>query len=493
MTPLVTFLVWIYLLSAVALALYATGTLVLLALWLRCRNQETPAPPLDGHDWPSVTVQLPVYNERAVVGRLIDAVAALDYPRDRLRVQVLDDSTDDTSALIARRVARYARYGLAIAHLRRGSRAGYKAGALADALKQTPDGLIAIFDADFVPAPDFLRLVVPYFLADARLGMVQARWAHLNPDESLLTRGQALSLDGHFVVEQTARSRSGLLINFSGSGGVWRAGCIREAGGWSDATLTEDLDLSYRAQLSGWRCLYLPEVVVPGEIPPQLAAYKRQQARWAKGSTQTLLRLGGRLWRNNRLTFWQKLMGTLHLCQYLVHPVMLLLLVLTPPLLWQGALADLPLAPLGVVSIGPPLLYLFSQRQLHADWPRRMLAFPILLAMGTAMALNNTLAVMEALRGSPNVFRRTPKFRSRAWQQSRYALGTDWTPAGEALLALYAAVGGLLALQRAPSLAPFLFVYAWAFGFVALWSVAEGLQVQFRKRPRSAARRWFSI
>ncbi len=462
-----------YVLSAVALAVYGLGTLLLLALWWRHRHRVPPLPLVDDADLPAVTVQLPVYNERAVIGRLIDAVAALDYPRDRLRVQVLDDSTDDTGDLIARRVMHHAQAGLDIAHLRREGRTGYKAGALALGLARTSDELIAVFDADFVPPADFLRRVAPYFRASARLGMVQTRWAHLNPEENLLTRAQALILDSHFVIEQTARSRGGLLLNFSGSAGVWRADCIRDAGGWSDATLSEDLDLSYRAQLRGWRFLYLPDVAVPAEIPPQLAAYKQQQARWAKGNTQNLLRLGGALWRSECLTLRQKFMSTLHLCQYVVHPLMLLLLLLAPPLLWAGALHRLPLAPLGLAGLGPPLLYGCSQRYLYGDWPRRLLAFPALVVMGTGLALSNTLAVVDALRGRPNVFRRTPKFHGEAWQRSRYALGTGRTAVGEALLAIYAAAGGLYAVRVAPSLAPFLFIYAVAFGAVAVWSVME--------------------
>lgn len=478
---LIDFLTLVYVVCALALAIYAAGAFVLLLIWGRTRG-ETPSPSLPPTvDWPSVLVQLPVYNERLVIGRLIDAVAGLEYPPDRLHVQVLDDSTDDTPEVVARHVARWRAAGLEIAHVRRAERDGYKAGALAAGLLHAPEaGLVAVFDADFVPPPDFLRRVVPHFLADERVGMVQARWGNLNAGENALTRAQALSLDGHFVVEQTARSRGGLLLNFSGSAGVWRVSCIAAAGGWSFATLAEDLDLSYRAQLQGWRCLYLPDVVAPAEIPPQLTAYRQQQARWAKGSTQNLLRHGRALWGSQAHTLAQKFMGTLHLCQYVVHPLMLLLLLLTPPLLLAGGLQRLSLAPLGLAGIAPPLIYLVSQRHLYADWARRMLAFPVLMTVSTGLVLSNTLAVLGALRGEPNVFRRTPKFDRQGWQRSGYALRQDSLVLGEAALAIYALGGVILALRHAPSLMPFMAIYALSFGLVTLWTLVE--QVRLRQR-----------
>ena len=474
-----------YIASALALAIYALGAFILLVIWWFRRNATPPLPQVKDADLPTVTIQLPVYNEREVVERLIDAVAALDYPLDRLHIQVLDDSTDDTCDVIAFKVACHARNGVSISHVRRSERQGYKAGALADAASVLTDDLVAVFDADFVPPSNFLRRTVPYFCENTNLGMVQVRWGHLNPAENWLARAQALNLDGHFVVEQTARSRGGLLLNFSGSGGVWRTACIQDAGGWSFATLSEDLDLSYRAQMRGWRFLYVPEVVVPGEIPPQIAAYKQQQARWAKGNTQNLLRHFGTLWRSPYLNFGQKFMGTLHLCQYVVHPLMLLLLLLTPPLLYMDALEKITLAPLGLAGLGPPIVFLLSQQYLYDDWPRRMLAFPVLVGLGTGLALNNTVAVFSALRGEPNVFRRTPKFRGQAWQNSNYALRSNWTVIAEGLLAIYAAGGGFLALKNAPSLAPFVFVYAYSFALVMLWSLVEMFQLRRNHQAES--------
>lgn len=482
---LIGVLVGLYVVSALLLSLYALGALVLLVLWRWGRARPMP-PSVIPADWPRVLVQLPVYNERAVIARLVDAVAALDYPRDRLFVQVLDDSTDETSELIARLVAHYSALGYAMVHLRRTERRGYKAGALEEGLKQQSADLVAVFDADFVPPPDFLRRVVPFFCADKQLGMVQTRWGHLNALENALTRAQALSLDGHFAIEQAARSRGGLLLNFSGSAGVWRLACIKAAGGWSAATLAEDLDLSYRAQLNGWRFLYLPDVVVPAEIPPQIAAYTQQQSRWAKGTTQNLLLHGPALWRSH-LNLLQKFMGTLHLAQYLTHPLMLFLLLLTVPLLLAGKLGSLPLASLGLLGFAPPMLYLAGQMALYDDWPRRILIFPVLMGLGTGLALRNTLAVLAALRGEPNEFRRTPKFRNLSWRQSSYALQQGWLLPGEVFLTLYAILAMSLAHQYVPSLAPFMAVYVFAFGLVSGWSLLEGLQLHWRARTEQVS------
>lgn len=466
---MIPFLTALYVFCAVLLTIYAGSELILLINYWRFRNQPIPVPQVS--EWPTVVVQLPIYNERYVVERLLNAVAALDYPRDRLTVQLLDDSTDDTAKIAADKVAALAATGLNIHHIRRENRAGYKAGALAYGLTLVDSELVMVLDADFVPAPDFLRRTVPHLAADPGLGMVQTRWGHLNPFNNLLTLGQTLALDGHFVVEQTARSRAGWLMSFNGSGGVWRAQCIRDAGGWRDLTLTEDLDLSYRAQLAGWRFLYLPDVVVPGELPPQIAAYKQQQARWAKGSTQTLGYILHPLW-HSRFSVPQRVMATLHLCQYIPHPLMIMLLLLSPPLLMAHSLQRLPLGLLGIVGLGPPLVYVVSQRSLYPDWKKRMLAFPVLLALGTGIAWSNTRAVMGGLFGTRSEFRRTPKF-ARAWQASGYAMRYDPGMWVELFLAAYAIWGVSIALRMSPALAPYLAVYGFAFGLVGLWGVYD--------------------
>lgn len=468
-----TFLSLVYLLCALLLTLHALGTAALLLVFWRTRHQTLTPPPVS--EWPRVAVQLPVYNERHVIDRLLAAIAALDYSREKLTVQVLDDSVDETSALVQRWLPLLRAQGLDIRHLRRSERTGFKAGALAAGLEQLDCDLVAVLDADFVPPPDFLRRTVPHLVADERIGMVQTRWGHLNWPDNALTRGQALALDGHFIVEQTARNRAGWFMNFSGSGGVWRRDCIREAGGWSALTLTEDLDLSYRAQLAGWRFLYLPDVVVPAEVPPQMAAWKQQQARWARGSTRTLLDLLLPLWRAP-LRPGQRIMATLHLCQYLPHPLMLLMLLLTPLLLLGGRFSAWLPGPLGLAALVPALLYVLSQYALYPDWRRRLRAFPLLLLLGTGMTFNATLAVLAGLWPGAAEFRRTPKF-AQSWAASRYALRIDRTLAGELLLAAYALIATLIALAQYPALAPWLALYCMAFTSVAALSLRDQWQL----------------
>lgn len=482
---------------AVWLAAYGANALLVTLIYLRQRRRSLPTPPSPG-DWPMVTVQLPIFNELHVVERLIDAIAALDYPRNRLQVQVLDDSTDDTTALAAACVERHRGQGLDIHLLHRAERPGYKAGALAAALEVATGEYIAIFDADFTPPADFLRRTVPYLVADPNLGFLQTRWGHLNQDYSGLTRAQSLALDGHFVVEQTTRERSGWFFGFNGTAGLWRRACIEAAGGWQDDTLCEDLDLSYRAQLAGWRGLYLPEVVAPAEIPPQLAAYKRQQARWATGSIQTLRKLGWQVATAPRP--WPvRLEGLLHLGAYLAHPLMLLLLLLTLPLLWFGSETQNPLrwllAYLGFATVGPPLLFAVAQWQLRpatgggAAWLRRMAALPILMLLGTGVALSNTLAVLRGLTGRPGVFRRTPKFhlesRGDAWRDKPYALPLDCTVIGELAIAAYAMLTIAAAIGRGHMYAvPFMLLYVLGFGMVAAIGLAQGWQRRLAPQRR---------
>lgn len=467
---LLSLLSFIYLICALLLAVYASGSILLLFIYWWHRHDVNPIPSVD--NWPSVAVQLPIYNERYVVERLLDSVSRLDYPRDKLLVQVLDDSTDDTSDVIADYMAALRQDGLNIVHIRRVHREGFKAGALAYGLSLIESEFIVVLDADFMPAPDFLRRTIPYLVADQRLGMVQTRWGHLNSYDNLLTLGQSLVLDGHFVVEQTARNRAGWLINFNGSGGVWRAECIRQVGGWRDTTLTEDLDLSYRAQLAGWHFLYLPDVVVPAELPPLIAAYKQQQARWAKGSTQTLVQIIGAVW-HAKLTISQRIMATMHLCQYIPHPLMIVLLFLTPLLMVGRGLQGMPLGPLGLIGLGPPLIYLISQRALYADWRQRLLAFPVLLVLGTGIAWNNTVAVVEAfVPRQRSEFQRTPKFGKNG-QGIRYALRVDSAMWTEFMLAAYALWGALMAMEFNPAYTVYMAIYSFGFGVIAFWSLRD--------------------
>jgi cellulose synthase/poly-beta-1,6-N-acetylglucosamine synthase-like glycosyltransferase len=462
----------VYIACALLLALYACGALVLLFTYLRYRSDEAEFHELT--EFPMVAVQLPIYNEAFVIERLIQSVAGLDYPRDRLFIQVLDDSNDETSERIATLLPDLQAQGVQIAHIQRPKRTGFKAGALAYGLTLLPDSVtyVAVLDADFVPPSDFLKRTVPYMVDNSRLGMVQARWGHLNTNANVLTRGQTLALDGHFVVEQTARNRAGWLMNFNGTGGVWRRQAIADAGGWRDVTLTEDLDLSYRAQLFGWRFLYLPELVVPGELPPHIAAYKQQQARWAKGGTQCMKLLIRPIWTHPRLSIMQRLMATMHVCQYLVHPLIITMLLVTPILLLTGRMDGLYLGPLGLVALGPPLIFVISQRELYTDWRRRIIALPALIALGTGTAWSNARAVVSGLFNVPEEFKRTPKYADRK-TANPYSVRLNANVYFEMFLCLYAFSSAAMAVEAAPSLAPFLLLYGFAFGTVAYWGLHD--------------------
>jgi len=429
-----------------------------------------------------------------VLERLLRAVASFDYPRDRLDVQVLDDSTDDTSDIAARVVAELAAEGLDIHHVRRPHRSGYKAGALRDGMASARGELIAIFDADFVPQPEFLRETVP-LLAQERVGLVQARWGHLNRDHSALTRAQALAIDGHFGVEQSGRCWAGWLLNFNGTAGVWRRRAIEDAGGWQADTLTEDLDLSYRAQLAGWRVEYAFDVEVPAEIPADIAAFKSQQRRWAKGSIQTARKLLPRVMRAP-LPLMTRVQALLHLTHYLVHPLMLTVAALAAPILlgWRGAPIPAPvfwtLAVLLVIgTAGPSTLYVTSQRALRRDWLRRLRSLPLLMLLGTGIAVSNSRAVLEALLGVQSGFVRTPKASltdddapavgPASGTANAYRLNGDLVFAIEALLAVYSGWGLSIYLERGRYLiGPFLALYTLGFAWVALLSLRE----RFRRR-----------
>ena len=359
----------VYLISVVLLASYGLNAMVMVVLYMS-RRKETRVSPI-GTDAPFVTVQLPIFNEMYVLERLLAAVVNLDYPRDRLQIQVLDDSTDDTADLAERLVQQYVSQGVNMQLLHRTNRSGFKAGALREGLPSASGQYIAIFDADFVPEPDFLQRTIPHFLASPKVGLLQTRWGHVNADYSTLTRAQAIALDGHFVIEQTARNRAALFMNFNGTAGIWRKSCIESAGGWQDDTICEDLDLSYRAQLNNWEFLYLPDVVVPAEIPPQLNAFKRQQFRWAKGSMQCAFKLTGTVLRRNDYSLFKRIQAVLHLTNYSVHPLMVILLLSTLPFILLHSPLSRYVGFLSFVSLGPPLMYSVGQRNIHPDWLRR--------------------------------------------------------------------------------------------------------------------------
>jgi cellulose synthase/poly-beta-1,6-N-acetylglucosamine synthase-like glycosyltransferase len=396
-------------------------------VWLYYRNKknaskwnEPPAHFPDG-ELPFITVQLPIFNEQFVIDRLIDACCRLDYPRDRFEIQVLDDSTDETTTVAQQIVNRYAQ-GFAgmdpqpITYIHRENRYGYKAGALDAGLKTAKGELIAIFDADFVPPPEWLMQVVNHF-AEPEIGMVQTRWTHLNRDYSFLTQVEAILLDGHFVLEHGGRSRAGVFFNFNGTAGMWRRETISSAGGWQHDTLTEDTDLSYRAQMAGWKFKYLQDVECPAELPIEMTAFKTQQARWAKGLIQTGKKILPRVMKSD-LPWHTKLEAWYHLTANISYPLMIILSVLLMPAMiirsWQGLLQmfliDLPLFMASTMSISS--FYLVSQKELFAKgWRKTFLYLPFLMALGVGLTITNAKAVLEALFGVQSAFARTPKYR----------------------------------------------------------------------------------
>ncbi len=484
------------------LSLYGVHRLWLAWVYLTRRGSSADlsgtAPPAGPDGWPVVTVQLPVYNERRVARRLIDAACALRYPEGRLEIQVLDDSTDETQAIAAHAVASYRARGYDIHHVVRGSRDGYKAGALAHALPRARGEVIAIFDADFAPLPDFLLRCVPRLMAggDSRTGLVQARWGHLNRDASWLTRAQALLLDGHFVVEHGARRLAGRFLNFNGTAGVFRRECIEQAGGWQSDTLTEDLDLSYRAQLAGWRFDYLDEVEVPAELPACLDALRSQQRRWAKGSVQTALKLMPRLMRAP-LPAGVKLEAAFHLTNNLPWLLTALLAALIVPALraraelpWTYLALDLPLLLAGTGSF--MAFCAVAQRRLRRDWLHALVSLPVVMAIGMGLSLNNALAVLDGLTGRQSPFHRTPKEGSP--RPDGPALPASYRSGISPIVLLEGGFAAFFCVTVAQELAagrwatlPFLALFAGGFVHVTLLTVAQGLSPLLTKAPRHAA------
>jgi len=373
-----------------------------------------PGPQANFDELPLVTVQLPVFNERFVVERLIDATIAIDYPKDKLQIQVLDDSTDDTVTLARDRVEHYRQQGFDIIHVHRQDRTGFKAGALAEGLKSAKGEFIAIFDADFIPNPNVLLHCIHHF-TDPSLGMVQTRWGHLNRERSLLTQVQAIMLDAHFMIEHNGRSASGLFFNFNGTAGIWRKSAIDDAGGWQHDTLTEDLDLSYRAQLKGWRFLFLPNLICPAELPESMAAFKSQQHRWAKGSIQVMLKILPKVWRSD-VPFRVKMEAAFHLTGNLAYLLMIInsVFFLIPSMVIRGhqhwrliLFVDGPL--FLMLSASFIYFYLSSQKAVFSTTKGRKRYVPVLMSVGIGLAVNNTRAVIEALLGQESPFVRTPK------------------------------------------------------------------------------------
>ncbi len=433
---------------------------------------------------PVVTIQLPVYNELYVVNRVVDSICSLDYPKDKIEIQVLDDSTDETSAIIAQKVIEKSGQGFDIKHIRRGSRQGYKAGALKYGLAQAKGEYVAIFDADFIPRTDFLMRTLPYF-ADEKIGLVQTRWEHINSDYSLLTRAQAIALDGHFVIEQQVRNKAGFFINFNGTAGIWRRSCIEDAGNWEADTLAEDLDLSYRAQLRGWQFVFMKEYTSPAELPADINGLRSQQFRWTKGAIEASKKLLPRVWKS-KLPLRVKIHSTVHLSASMVYPFVLLIGILQVPIVFikhSGRYDATFIMMSGFIFafFGSFMFYLYSQKDVYKDWRRRIYLFPVFMAGSMGLSVNNTKAVIEGLLNKKSEFVRTPKYgvtgKQGSWADKKYTQKKiNWVSITEFALALYCLAGIVMSIVYLEIAAvPFQMLYFTGFGTISYLSIRQAV------------------
>ena len=473
-----------YFVVLILLASYGIHRYVLVYLYYKNKKNHTVKPGCEFSELPRVTVQLPIFNERFVVERLLDAVCGLNYPLEKLDIQLLDDSTDETQAVARGVVDRYAARGFHVRYQHRTNREGYKAGALAEGMKTARGEFIAIFDADFVPSEDFLLRTIHHF-TDPKIGMVQTRWTHINRNYSFLTEVEAILLDGHFVLEHSGRARSDVFFNFNGTAGIWRRRAIEEAGGWQHDTLTEDTDLSYRAQLKGWKFVYLQDVECPAELPVEMTAFKTQQARWAKGLIQTGRKILPRVLKSHQ-PFHVKLEAWYHLTANLSYPLMVVLSVLLLPAMvirfyqgwFQMLYIDLPLFLASTFSISS--FYLVSQRELFPKtWPRALLYLPFLMALGIGLTVTNTRAVLEALLGKQTAFTRTPKYRVESKKDKiragSYRRRLGWVPWIELLIGSYFALTVYYAMENENYITvPFLILFVIGYWYTGLMSLLEG-------------------
>src|SRR5947209_2115935 len=467
-----------YMSVLIGLSAYGIHRYVIIYLFLKHRRRAT-VPAGQFEDLPAVTMQLPVFNEVYVVERLLRSVSEIDYPKDRLHIQVLDDSTDDTRQLTASCVTELRNRGFNAELIHRTDRIGFKAGALETGLGTAQSDFVCILDADFVPQPDLLKRTI-HFFTDPKVGMIQTRWGHLNRGYSLLTRVQAMFLDGHLLLEQTARSRSGRFFNFNGTAGLWRRSCIDEAGGWQHDTLTEDLDLSYRAQLAGWKFMFLPDVITPAELPVDMNGFKSQQHRWTKGSVQTCKKLLPTVWRSH-LPLPIKIEATAHLTSNFAYLLLACLCVLLHPSIggpqtgWlRMLLVDVPIFLTASLSVG--VFYICAQRELNPNtWRKEILFLPALLALGVGLSINNARAVLEAMFNHHSDFTRTPKYgierKSQPWRTCKYLPVKSLLPIAELGFAFYFSYFLWYAIEHRQYLSiPFLAMFQLGFFYVALSS-----------------------
>jgi cellulose synthase/poly-beta-1,6-N-acetylglucosamine synthase-like glycosyltransferase len=482
MTSTETLIIVLYFFVLSILAIYGWHRYYLVYLYMKNKEKApAPLPPLDV--LPPVTVQLPIFNEMYVADRLIGAVCELDYPKDLLEIQVLDDSTDETTAIAELAVRRYSAKGFNIKYLHRVDRTGFKAGALEAGLNEASGQFIAIFDADFVPPSDFLMRTLPYFATDPKIGMVQARWGHINQDYSLLTKIQAILLDAHFVLEHGGRNRAGCFFNFNGTAGIWRREVIPDAGGWQHDTLTEDLDLSYRAQLRGWRFVFLPDLVCPAEVPVEMNSFKSQQHRWAKGSIQTCIKLLPRILRSKQ-PLAVKAEAFFHLSANFNYLLMSILSILMFPSMYvrysmgwtEMMLIDIPLFAAATLSFCN--FYMVSQRELYPDWKTRLKYLAFLMSIGIGLCVNNARAVIEAIFNKQSDFARTPKYGierdSDEWVGKKYHQSFGVQPMIELALGLYFTATVFYALANGIyGTLPFLMLFQVGFLYTGLLSIFQ--------------------
>lgn len=493
--PLVsTIFLAVYFVVLALLAFYGAHRYHMAWLYFRHKKDAPVMPPQPvGAEVPHVTIQLPVFNERYVVERLIDTVCAIRYPREKLEIQVLDDSTDDTVDISRAAVARWAAKGFDIKLLTRTDRTGYKAGALEAGMKVAKGEFIAIFDADFIPTVDFLESTVPYF-AHAKTGMVQARWDHINRRYSMLTQAQSILLDGHFIIEHTARNRSGRYFNFNGTAGIWRKACIEDAGGWQHETLTEDLDLSYRAQLKGWEFIFLKDLLQPAEIPVEMNAFKAQQHRWAKGSIQVARKMLPTILRSEA-PGKVKREAFIHLTNNVAYVLMVIMSIMLPFALqiridhgwYETMLIDLPFFMGATVSVCS--FYLLCQIESgERPWYKSVLYLPVVLALGIGLAVNNTKATFEALLGHESPFVRTPKLAAglgnvQRPKRRKYRGGKTILPWIELAFGLVYTYTVIMCIQQGIWLAlPFMIIFQCGFLYTSLMSLLQWSTL-LRRRP----------
>jgi cellulose synthase/poly-beta-1,6-N-acetylglucosamine synthase-like glycosyltransferase len=473
-----------YFIVLILLASYGVHRYILVYLYYKNRKNHTSDSPQQFSELPRVTIQLPIFNEQYVVGRLVDAICRLQYPKEKLDIQVLDDSTDETVTAARDLVERYAAIGHPISYIHRTNREGFKAGALANGLKSARGEFVAIFDADFTPPEDFLLRTIHHF-TNPKVGMVQTRWTHINRHYSFLTEVEAMLLDGHFVLEHSGRARSGVFFNFNGTAGMWRRQAIEDAGGWQHDTLTEDTDLSYRAQLIGWKFIYLQDVECPAELPVEMTAFKTQQARWAKGLIQTGKKILPRVLKSDA-PLHTKMEAWYHLTSNLSYPLMVILSVLLLPAMvirfyqgwFQMLYIDLPLFMASTFSISS--FYLVSQRELFpGKWYRALLYLPFLMALGIGLTVTNTRAVLEALLGKQTAFARTPKYRVESRKDkvhsTKYRRRLGWIPWVELLIGSYFALTVYYAIDNENYITvPFLILFVVGYWYTGLMSLLQG-------------------